>query len=192
MPYRAYTPDKAYKEGASYEHLRVYQQAVVLYDLTVEFCRQYLNDSGRGMPTRRTIDQMVQAARSGKQNIVEGSLGKSLKSNIKLTSVARASFGELLEDYRDFLRTHNLPLWEKHDPRVLRMRARKDHILPANIPQMLRWADTPEKFSNLCVTLLSMETYLLDHLIASLEKKFIQEGGYTENLFRKRLAEKRT
>ena len=182
---------KAYQEGATYEHLRVYQQAVVIYDLTVEFCRRYLAAHGRGMPTRRTIDQMVQAARSGKQNIVEGSLGKSLKSNIKLTSVARASFGELLEDYRDFLRTTHLFLWDKNDPRVLRMRMRKNHIIAENLPRMLKWADTPEKFGNLAITVISMETYLLDHLIASLEKKFIEEGGYTENLFKKRLEKKR-
>lgn len=109
--------------AGGYKNLIVYQQAVIIYDLTPQFCKKYLADHGTGMPTRRTIDQMTQAARSGKQNIVEASLEKSLKMNIKLTGVSRASFGELKEDYVDFLRIRKLPIWHKEDPRVLQIRA---------------------------------------------------------------------
>ena len=101
-----------------YKNLIVYQQAVVIYDLTDEFCKKYLES----MRERRTTEQMIQAGRSGKQNIVEGSLEKSLKMNIKLTGVARASFGELMEDYEDFLRTRKMAIWPKSDPRVLEIR----------------------------------------------------------------------
>lgn len=97
-------------KSGGYKNLIVYQQAVVIQDLNTEFCRKYLADNRTGIPTRRTVDQMTQATRSGKQNIVEASLEKSLKMNIKLTGVSRASFGELKEDYVDFLRTRKLPI----------------------------------------------------------------------------------
>src|SRR3989442_11582064 len=93
----------------NYQELLSYQKAEVVYDLTFRFCQRFLN---RG---DRTIDQMVQAARSGKQNIIEGSQtsGPSKEMEIKLTNVARASLEELLADYRDFLRVRDLPLWDK-------------------------------------------------------------------------------
>lgn len=123
----------------------VYQQAVIIYDLTGQFCQKYLADHGIGIPTRRTVDQMIQAARSGKQNIVEGSLEKSLKMNIKLTGVSRASFGELKEDFEDFLRARNLPIWDKNDPRVLEIRALR--VLPgltneSNLSNLSNWTNT--------------------------------------------------
>lgn len=166
-----------------YQNLIVYQQAVIIYDLTIIFCKKFLSDNGIGLPTRRTQDQMIQAARSGKQNIVEGSLEKSLKMNIKLTGVARASFGELLEDFKDYLRINNLKLWDKDDPRVLEIRANK-----SNTTNWTNLTNSSESFCNLMITLLSKENYLLDQLIRSLEQKFITQGGYSENLFRKRLA----
>lgn len=182
------------KKPGGYESLIVYQQAVVIYDLTHLFCRRYLSDTGKGLPTRRTQDQMIQAVRSGKQNIVEGSLEKSLKMNINLTGVARASFGELLEDYRDFLRTRNLKLWPKEDPRVLRIRGMR--IFPneasvSNLTNWSNWTKDPESFANLMITLISRENYLLDRMIKSLEEKFVHEGGYSENLFRRRLEERK-
>lgn len=128
---------------------------------------------------------MVQAARSGKQNIVEGTISRSLKTNITLTSVARASFGELLEDYLDFLRTKNLKIWDKNDPRVLEIRTNK-----TNLSNWSNWTNSPERFANLMATLISRENYLLDHLFRSLEKKFVEEGGYSENLLKKRLEKK--
>lgn len=177
-----------------YKNLLVYQQAVVIYDLNISFCNKYLQDTGRGNPTRRTVDQMIQAGRSGKQNIVEGSLEKSQKLNINLTSVARASFGELLEDYYDFLRTKNLAIWDKNDSRVLEIRAIRV-VFPnlstlaneTNVPRFAGWTQDPESFANLMATLINRENYLLDQMIRSLEKKFVEEGGYSENLLKKRL-----
>src|SRR5579884_2956162 len=91
--------------SAGYKYLKSYQLSVVIYDLTVEFVNRYIPKNSR------TCDQMTQAARSGKQNIAEGYLEKSLKMYIKLLGVARASLGELLEDYEDFARQHRLQVW---------------------------------------------------------------------------------
>ncbi len=102
----------------SYEDLIVYQQAVVIFDLNHQFCRQFLSEPR----FRRTVDQMEQADRSGKQNIVEASQEKSLKMNIKLTGVARASYAELLEDYKDFLRLNKFEQWPKDDARLVPIR----------------------------------------------------------------------
>lgn len=175
---------------SGYQNLIVYQQSVIIYDLNYLFCQKYLQDRGVGLPTRRTVDQMIQSSRSGKQNIVEGSLEKSLKMNIKLTGVARGSFGELLEDYKDFLRVRGLKLWDKDDQRVLEIRALR--VSPnwsnlSNESNWTNWTHSPESFANLMVTLISRENYLLDRLLKVLEEKFINEGGYSENLFRKRL-----
>ena len=100
-----------------YQSLVVFQLATTIYDLTVVFCDKYVDKRSR------THDQMVQAARSGKQNIAEGSLEKSLKSNIKLVGVSRGSFGELQEDFRDYLRQHGMKVWDKDDPRVIHIRS---------------------------------------------------------------------
>lgn len=159
----------------------VYQQAVVIFDLNHLFCERYVDKRSR------TFDQMIQADRSGKQNIVEGSLEKSLKMNIKLTGVSRASYGELLEDYEDFLRIRNLKLWDKNDPRVLAIRATRVSPDSSNWTNWSNWTNSPESFANLMLTLLSRENYLLDQMLRALEEKFIREGGYSENLFRKRL-----
>lgn len=179
------------KNAGGYENLIVYQLGVVIFDLNALFCRKFLFDNGTGTPTRRTVDQMTQAARSGKQNIVEGSLEKSLKMNIKLTGVARASFGELLEDFRDFLRIRNLKIWDKEDRRVREIRKIRISANSANLSNWSNWTNSPESFSNLMITLISLENYLLDRMIRVLEEKFIKEGGYSENLFKKRLAEKK-
>lgn len=136
----------------------------------------------------RSHDQMHQAARSGKQCIVEGSLSLSSESNLKLTSVARASYGELLEDYGDYLREHNLNRWGKDDPRVMAIRQEKD--LPyktyKSYKTYMTYMRDPESFANLLITLCFKEGYLLDQLLRSLHGKFIREGGFRENLFRKR------
>lgn len=162
-----------------YQNLIAYQLSVVIFDLTDKFCKRYI--------TGRTVDQMVQAARSGKQNIVEGSLEKSLKMNIKLTGVARASLGELLEDYKDYLRVNNLKLWDKNDPLVREIRSLRISPNKSNSTNWSNWTNTPERFSNLLITLISLDCYLLDQMTRSLEQKFISEGGYSENLFKRRL-----
>lgn len=171
-----------HSSSGGYWNLIVYQQAVVIFDLNAEFTRCFLNSK----TDARTIEQMHQAARSGKQNIVEASLERSLKLNIKLTGVARASFGELLEDYQDFLRLRKMILWGKSDPRLAPIRQMRIRANRTNATNWSNWTNAPERFANLMITLISKENYLLDQMIRSLEQKFIQEGGYTENLAKKR------
>ncbi len=101
-----------------YKNLLVYNLALIIFDLNIQFCKKYLSNYSE----KRNVEQMIQAARSGKQNNVEGSLEKSVETNIKLTGVARASFGELLEDYKDYIRSNNLLIWDKNDTRVKQIR----------------------------------------------------------------------
>lgn len=175
-----------------YKSLIVYWLATDIYDLTVIFCNRHIDKKSR------TTDQMIQAARSGKQNIVEGSLEPSVESNIKLTGVARASFGELLEDYKDYLRQNNLPIWSKDDNRVLAIRNLRIYPNKSNESNETNstnlsnltystYLTNPESFSNLMVTLCFKEGYLLDKLLRSQQEKFIKTGGFRENLFKKRV-----
>lgn len=166
-----------------YNNLIIYKQAMLIFDLNRLFCRKYLSS----MVDKRTIEQMQQAARSGKQNIVEGVLEKSSKLEINLLSVSRASFGELLEDYKDYLRTYGLSVWDKNHPKLLILQSLKitDNISVAS--RWKAWTCEPERFANLMITLLFKEMFMLDKFIAILEKNFIETGGYTENLLKKRL-----
>lgn len=123
---------------------------------------------------------------------------KARQMNIKLNGVSRASYGELLEDYKDFLRLRNLPLWDKQDPRVQEIRSWRINKTNwsngtnwSNWPNLTNWTNTAERFANLMITLISKETYLLDKMIHSLEEKFIRQGGYSEWLSQKRQEEKR-
>jgi len=164
-----------------YEHLITYQNSVEIYDLTVQFCERFLS----GRENLRTREQMIQAARSGKQCIPEGYLQKSLKGYIKLLGVTRGSFEELLKDYEDFGRTREikiLPKWDKWEKGVKRGRSGK-YLLPLS---PLNPFD-PFIPLNYVANLIRRTNYLLDRQIQSLEEKFIKEGGFTENLFRKRL-----
>lgn len=171
-----------------YQSLIVYWLAVDIYDLTIVFCNRHIDKKSR------THDQMVQAARSGKQNIVEGSLEPSVQSDIKLTGVARASYGELLEDYKDFLRQKNLPIWYKDDPRVLQIRRMQISPNKSNESNLSNstnltyksYLTNVESFANLMITLCFKEGYLLDQLIKSQLEKFVKEGGFREKLFKKR------
>ena len=181
MPYwsnRSYT---AYVPG--YEKLIVYWLATTIYDLTVVFCDRFIDNRSR------THDQMVQAARSGKQNIVEGNIGKSVDTNLKLTGVSRNSFSELLEDYKDYLRQKDLVLWNKNDPRVLQIRAVRDlqNMTYKSYTTYMSYIKDPESFCNLLISLCSKEGYMLDRLLAVTEEKFIKDGGFKENLFKKRM-----
>lgn len=176
--------------AGGYLSLIVYQQAVLIFDLNAEFCKKFLDQ----FKDKRTTEQMTQAARSGKQNIVEGSLEKSLKMNIKLTAVSRGSFGELLEDYKDFLRIRQFQIWQKDDERltpIRRMKIEGDLSNKSNTTNWSNWTNDPARFANLMITLISKENYLLDNMIRSLENKFIKEGGYSENLFKKRMEERK-
>src|SRR3989344_5923140 len=112
------------KRHGGYRTLKSYQTTTVIYDLTVEFCRTYRNRSDPINQSYRTVDQMIQAARSGRQNIAEGSQASAVskKSEIKLVGVARASLEELLIDYEDFLRQRSLLLWDKDNPSARKIR----------------------------------------------------------------------
>jgi four helix bundle suffix protein len=180
--------DKGAVTAAGYKYLLTYQYASVLYDLTVVFCSRFLP----GREPLRQRDQMVQAARSGKQNIVEGHELQSLEGYIKLLGVAKGSLKELLEDYEDFLRQRKLSLWPKDGEKMRGLRAVRVVGEPTpHIPQIPHIPHDPEFAANLLVMLCQRTTYLLEKQIASLREKFIKEGGFRENLFRQRMAFRR-
>ena len=169
----------------SYRDLKSYQQATIIYDFTAEFCNFYIDKKSR------TTDQMIQAARSGKQNIVEGSSNRtSEKSELKLLGVARASFQELLEDYEDFLRQRNLRLWLKDSAEAREIRAL---VYKSNrtYKAYRSYLENQESAANTAICLINQVNFLLDRQIKSLENQFIKQGGYSENLFWKRENEKK-
>jgi four helix bundle suffix protein len=167
-----------------YRKLLSYQRAEVVYDATVRFCSRHLR------PGDRTVDQMVQAARSGKQNIIEASAasGTSKEMEIKLTGVARASLEELLADYRDFLRTRDLKEWDKDHPYARRL-AELVRTPGANYETFRRAVEHPNPAisANAIIGLIKVTAFLLDRQIRSLERAFIEEGGLRERMIRARL-----
>lgn len=170
----------------SYRDLKSYQSSVFVYDFTVEFCDLYISKFSR------TRDQMVQAARSGKQNIVEASSERtSKKSELKLLGVSRASFQELLEDYEDFLRQRKLGQWNKDS---VEARTVRNFVYRADRTYQLYHAylSNPATAANCVICLINQTSFLLDRQITVLEDKFINEGGYTEQLFRKRLQSRKS
>ena len=173
----------------NYQELESYRNCVIIYDGTVDFCNRFLRTGDR------TIDQMIQAARSGKQNIVEGCMasGISAETEIKLIGVARASLEELLEDYRDHLRTCSLPLWDKNDARVSAIRQlshEKNKSYETYKTYLEQGNNTPELFCNLMVSLIHQTNYLLDRHLKSLEQQFAEKGGVRERMHRTRNLEK--
>ncbi len=171
---------------AGYKHLITYMLATVIYDLTAQFCDQWIDKRSR------THDQMVQAGRSGKQNIAEGYKQKSLKSYIKLVGVAQGSLEELQLDYEDFLRQRKLTQWVKDDPRVREFRAFRVVWVGENTLNTPNLPQDPEAAANLLITLCNLAGFLLAKQLAQLEQKFVEEGGYTENLFKRRLDKRGT
>jgi four helix bundle suffix protein len=168
----------------NYQELKAFQKAEVVYDLTVRFARKYL---ARG---DRTIDQMVQAARSGKKNLLEGSKASktSKEMEIKLTNVARASLEELLDDYLDYLRSRDLPLWDKACQEALYVR-RLGTKQPQSYELYREIFETrpPEVIANIAICLINQANYLIDRQIARLEKDFLEQGGLRERMTRARL-----
>jgi four helix bundle suffix protein len=162
-----------------YRSLASYRKSEIVYDATVYFCNRFLH------PRDRTVDQMVQAARSGKQNIIEGSQasGTSKEMEIKLTNVARASLEELLEDYRDFLRSKGLKEWPLEHAYVHRLRElnRQPNATYGTFKKGIEHAD-PEICANVILGLVRVTNYLLDRQIRSLEQAFIREGGLRERM----------
>ena len=138
----------------------------------------------------RTRDQMEQSARSGKQNIVEGSLaaGTSKETELRLTGVARSSLGELHEDYKDFLRLRGLPIWEKSEPRMLELRALGTDEATYETYRAYVESEEPEIVGNVMVCLCAQTGYLLDQQIRELEQAFLKEGGLRERMTAARLA----
>ncbi len=174
------------KAHGGYRNLKSYQTTTIIYDLTVEFCKLYM--TYKTNPSYRTIDQMIQAARSGRQNIAEGSQasGTSKKTEIKLVGVARASLEELLIDYEDYLRQHNLKLWEKQSDQARAIRELAYKSYRANETYKI-YLQNPTDFANCLICLIHQANYLLDRQLQALETAFIEQGGYSENLFKKRL-----
>jgi len=171
-----------------YEDLLSYKKATVVYDATVVFCRRFLKGD------RRTTDQMVQTARSGKQNIIEGSRASatSKESEIKLTNVARASLEELLEDYRDFLRVRDLPLWDKSDGRAAAIRRMGGKPEYQSYPSYRSYIENapPEVAANTLICLIHQANYLLDRQLRELEQRFVEEGGMHERMTWARIEER--
>jgi four helix bundle suffix protein len=161
-----------------------YQKAEVIYDLTFSFCERFLK---RG---DRTIDQMIQAARSGKENIAEGSQASSgsKEMEIKLVNVARASLEELLADYQDYLRARGLRIWPKDSKEAQYVR-KLGYQRPITYEPYREFCETrpAEVLANIALCLIHQTNYLLDQLIRRLEQDFIKEGGLRERMTRARL-----
>ena len=166
-----------------WEGLRAFEMAQVVHDATVVFCRLYVDHKSR------TRDQMVQAARSGKQNIVEGSQasGTSKKTELKLVGIARASLEELLTDYTDFLRQHGHELWPKDHPKAVFIRklCYKENLSYTTYRTYVE-SKGPENAANTMVCVVHQTNYLLDQLLRQLDKAFLEEGGFTERMHRLR------
>jgi len=181
------------RKSGGYRDLRTFRSATLIYDATYWFCEKYCDRYSR------MIDQMVQAARSGRQNIAEGSraAATSSQTELRLVNVARASLEELLLDYEDFLRHRRQPLWGKDDPQALAVRrVARDHQSDGSdqtdqqrAALYAGWLEHDDPFvrANALICLIHQTNYLLDQQIAALEKQFVEEGGYSEQLASKRL-----
>lgn len=181
------------QEEGGYKSLAFYKQSEIIYDFTVEFCQKYIEGNNRYKVYKyysRQSDQLIQAARSGKQNIAEGYLQKSLESRLKLLNVSRGSLEELLNDYLDFLRQKGLPVWEKRsaEAQAVRQLVYNQYNCYKNYKSYM---ETPEKAANAMVCLINQTNQLLDHKLRWTEERFVTEGGFRENLLKKRLAHRR-
>ena len=187
-------PSGGYRKAASF------QTATIIYDATVWFCEKFLDSRSR------TVDQMVQAARSGRQNIAEGSraAATSSQTELRLVNVARASLEELLLDYEDYLRHRRLPMWspngtEASAVREVAARGRSDRSDLTDLSDQERWAlyapwlenADPAVRANAAICLIHQANFLLDRQIAALEEAFIEGGGYSEQLATERLRARR-
>jgi len=174
-----------------YRKLRSFQVAQAVYDATVIFCDRFVDKRSR------THDQMVQAARSGVQNIAEGSKASatSKKTELKLTNVSRSSLEELLRDYEDFLRQRRLRIWSKDSPEALAVRSRyrsiqsdtsdKSDLSDPYDPYGIS-AASAEAAANTLICIINQASYLLGRQLHKLEEAFLKEGGFTERLYRER------
>jgi len=180
-------PERLIPPHGGYQNLRSYQKALVVYDATVYFCDRFIDKKSR------THDQMVQAARSGKQNILEGSQfsGTSREIELKLTNTARASQEELIEDYRDFMRNHGIEEWAANHRFARRLR-QLNRTPGANYSTFKKGIEHPDPAicSNVIVGLIKVTCYLLDQQLRRLEKDFVKNGGFRERMTRVRLSQR--
>lgn len=185
------------RPGGGYRRTCSFQTATLIYDATWWFCEKFLDSRSR------TVDQMIQAARSGRQNIAEGSRAASTSSQteLRLLNVARSSLEELLLDYEDFLRHRRLPQWTPDCPEALAVRRVPQRANQSDLTSLTdqqrwalysRWLDhaDPAVRANATICLIHQANYLLDQQIAALEKAFVEDGGYSEQLAAARLAER--
>lgn len=181
------------KGKAGYEYLLAYKVTVPVYDYTVTFCKRYFHK----LSSRRTQDQMVQAARSGMQNLLEGNQQASLEGYIKLLGVNTASLEELLRDFLAYARQNKVEIWDKEKTKgEVRELGEVWEVIKKNptLPTIPNFPDLPENEHcavNLMLALINQAIYLQKKLRQSLEEKFVQEGGFRENLFKKRMEYKR-
>lgn len=186
---------KRIRPSGGYRKLRSFRTTTVIYDATVSFCDRFLDKRSR------TVDQMVQAARSGRQNIAEGSRANATSSQteLRLVTVARASLDELLLDYEDYLRQRGHVLWHKDDPPAREVRAvgrgldRTDRADQSDGAAYARWLGSkdPALVANALICLIHQANYLLDQQIGSLEQLFVEGGGYSEQLAAARIGKRR-
>ena len=212
-------PEKLIPLHGGYRKLKSFQVAQLAYDVTVRFCKRYIEKRSR------TRDQMVQAARSGVQNIAEGSQasGTSKKTELKLTNVARASLEELRLDYEDYLRQRELALWAPEHPALMRFKAKRC----ATLEQVRAWVEeerrgptrtdmdnhgsqkvrkpsvqvggsscapvpgSAELVANAALSLLNLCCHLLDRQLEAQATAFVEEGGFTERLYKVRSERRR-
>lgn len=177
-----------------YRNLKSYQTAIIIYDLTPIFCERFLDDRTNKTyksytPYRsRTPDQMIQSARSGCANLAEGSQDSatSKKMEIKLVGVARGCLEELLFDCESFLRQRGLLIWKKDDPRALEIRS-LSYGSDRTYKTYLKYFNDQESAANCLICLIHQANFLIDRQLLSLEREFLKKGGFSENLFKKRL-----
>ena len=168
-----------------YQTLLSFHKAEVVYDLTFRFAHKYLAKNDR------TVDQMIQSARSGKKNLLEGSKAgpTSKETELKLTGVARASLEELLDDYRDYLRVREHREWDKNSKEALYVR-RLGRKVPQTYELYREFMDTrpPQTIANITLCLIHQANYLIDRQLRRLEKDFLEQGGLRERMTQARLA----
>ena len=176
-------PSSIFRSVPKWQDLRFYQKSEVLYQMTFVFCERFLPKHGD-----RTVDQMVQAARSGKQNIVEGSEdGKtSTAMEVNLLNVARSSIGELRQDFDDFLKSRHLPIWTPADERFQPMQdfTKTHNTLSDYEPYFQRWS--AEEMANVGLTLCYQVDVMMNRYLKTLEETFIKEGGVKERMHKAR------
>lgn len=169
--------------AGGYRKLKAFQLSEIVCDLTMIFAQKFIRHGSR------TRDQIEQAARSGKQNIAEGSEASrtSKETEIKLTNVAKASLEELLLDYEDYIRQNNLQQWDKGHSRTIRLREylKSDKFMQA--PTIFAEKLNAEEFCNLCITLINQTTYMLRKLIERQQQQFLEQGGIKEQMYRARI-----